>query len=76
MRCKICVEQGLKSTFYPGTAHSTLLGGDFNYYDSDGNYHMHDPNTITQEFSCSNGHRYLESRKQKCPTCYTEISGV
>lgn len=68
MKCPVCQEKGLKSNVYPGGGQSTLMG--FTpYYDEEGNYHIHDPNTITFSYSCSLGHKWKEVSKKECPSC-------
>ena len=65
MFCPGCKEQGLKSKIYVGASTTTLLG--FTpFYDEEGNYHCHDPNTITTSYSCSNGHRWQEYSWGEC----------
>jgi len=60
MICPECKKLGKKSLVYPGACMSTLLAA-IPYYDEDGNYHFNDPNTVTQGYSCSNGHHWSEN---------------
>lgn len=68
MKCPVCVEKGLKSSVYPGMMTSTAMYCP-PYYDEDGNYHSHDGNTHTTNYSCSQGHTWAESSKGTCPSC-------
>ena len=65
MICSECKEQGLKSKVYPGTSSATLMWCP-PFYDEEGNFHNHDANTITSEYSCSNGHSWTESSHGTC----------
>lgn len=67
MKCPQCVEEGKKSTVYPGYGTRTLIGN-YPYYDEDGNYHDHDPNCSTYRYECSNKHIWSEISKQL--TCW------
>lgn len=60
MKCPECVEQGLKSRMYVGYSTRTLMSA-HPFYDEDGNYHHGDPNKTTTNYSCSNGHQWVES---------------
>lgn len=68
MKCPFCQADNQKSQVYPGSASSTLVNFT-RYYDEDGLYHSHDPNTTTRDYSCSNGHKWREKTKHKCPSC-------
>ncbi len=59
MMCPECVKEGKKSCVYIGTSTTTLLAWT-PYYDEDGGYHNENPNRITTQYSCSNGHRWAE----------------
>lgn len=71
MRCPTCKENGEKSRVFPGPTTTTLMSRNV-YYDGDGNYHSHDPNTKTTKYTCSNGHEWTEEITPKCPTCDPE----
>ena len=57
--CPVCQEQGLKSRVYPEGTTSTLIAHQ-PYYDEDGKWVGNDPNTVTQGFRCSRGHRWAK----------------
>jgi hypothetical protein len=60
--CPECQKLGLKSKVFIGGCTSTLLNCGSGYYDEDGDYHPPDPcNTTTCEYTCSNGHTWMES---------------
>jgi len=66
MICKQCQDQGTKSRVTPLGGTETLLG--FNpYYDEEGRYHSHDPNTFTGRYKCSNDHEWIEQETTPCP---------
>ena len=62
MKCPKCEEEGKRSKVYVGGSSSTLLGWT-PYYDEDGNYHNNDPNRITTNYSCSEGHNFMIVRR-------------
>ena len=57
MICPQCEAAGERSRVYPGPVDVTLLAAN-PYYDEDGVYVSDDPNTRTQNFRCSTGHRW------------------
>lgn len=72
MKCPWCVEEGKTSKLYvPMSGISTAMGYE-SYYDEQGKFHRHDPNSFTQELSCSEGHRWVSSQRGGCPSCGTE----
>lgn len=58
--CPECQKQGLTSNVFVGISTSTALYYE-PYYDKEGNYHDENPNLITTEYHCSNGHEWSES---------------
>jgi hypothetical protein len=68
MKCLTCLEEGRKSTITPHGG-STICMGFSPYYDEEGKYHSHDPNTSSFWYSCSNGHEWGESSYRACPSC-------
>ena len=69
MICKKCEEQGLKSKVYINGGMSTTLMGSTPYYDEDGNWHNHNPNTLTSRYYCSNDHIWQETYIGNCDSC-------
>jgi len=67
MKCPTCVEEGEKSLVYSGGRSMTCMGGGAPYWDEDGEYHSHDPNTISTRYSCSRGHVWGKTSKISCP---------
>ena len=65
MICPQCKKKGEKSKVYPGMGTSTLMHCP-PFYDEDGKYHHHDSNRHTQEYSCSNGHKWAEENHGSC----------
>ena len=39
------------------------------YYDEEGKYHHHDPNSSWSNASCSNGHRFFVRSGNRCSNC-------
>jgi len=70
VKCPKCVEEGKKSKIQIGATRRTAMGV-HKYYDEDGNFHLHDPNTSTTFCTCSNGHNFQIEEKDFCPLCGT-----
>lgn len=71
MICPECEKTGQKSKVYGGFGLTTAMFSP-GYYDEDGNYHHHDPNTTTSKYNCSNGHDFtVVSHK----LCWCEVGG-
>lgn len=66
MKCKTCQEQGLTSKVFDQGSTSTLMAFSM-FWDEGGVRHVHDPNTHTYLYSCSNGHRWAEPTIYACP---------
>ena len=65
MICSTCRPEGEVSRVYVGSSWTTLMGG-CSFYDEQGRFHDHDPNTTTIEYRCSRGHRWVEKSKHEC----------
>lgn len=65
MKCPECVKAGQTSRVTVGMSTSTLMSGS-SFYDENGDYHSHDPNTTETDYACSNGHQWQESTRSKC----------
>jgi hypothetical protein len=71
-KCPTCVENGARSrVFVPGHSVATAMAAQ-DFYDEDGNFHHHDPNSRVQQFSCSEGHAWAEVSTSGCRSCGTE----
>jgi hypothetical protein len=70
MKCPTCEAQGTRSIVYVGPSTTTTLSGQV-FYDEDGRFHMHDPNTTTSEYNCSLGHRW--SVQAPAHQCWCEM---
>lgn len=68
MKCARCSEEGKRSKVYVGASSSTLMMGEA-FFDEEGRWHSHDPNTRATQYSCSEGHEWTEGRRDKCPSC-------
>ena len=66
MICPQCKSEDKKSNVYPSPYSLTTSMCSNEFYDSDGKYHSHNPNTVSRQYSCSNGHNWGESIKGKC----------
>jgi len=66
MICKKCESENRKSTISIRNCPVTDLVID-QYYDQDGEYHIHDPNRIISALICSNGHVWDEEIPNNCP---------
>ena len=59
MKCPFCVEENKNSCVYPGVSTSTLLAWTPYHYDENGEVvWSENPNTITTQYRCSNGHTW------------------
>lgn len=47
----------LPSAIHVGMSSTTLMSGS-SFYDGQGRFHSHDPNTSTTNYTCSNGHSW------------------
>lgn len=65
MKCPVCVKEGLRSKVYGGIGLSTLVYYE-PFYDEDGEYHDHDGNAFTADYSCSYGHEFTVTSYKKC----------
>lgn len=65
MICKTCQAEGKKSYVYNRGGSGTLLMWNA-FYDEEGKHHVHDPNTTTYGYECSNGHTWSEEEKHGC----------
>ena len=54
-KCPTCVEHGTRSRLYVNEGSVTLMAT-HDYYDENGDYHFHNPNTQAMSISCSLGH--------------------
>lgn len=68
VKCQTCQADGEQSFVRVGSSATTAMGTDV-FYDEDGRFHCHDPNTTATEFWCSRGHSWTESRQHRCLTC-------
>ena len=58
--CPTCVEEGRKSQINIGQSSTTLMYA-APFYDEEGRYHLHDPNSTRTDYSCSNFHQWTET---------------
>ena len=72
MKCPQCVEKKEESKLTLSITNSTCLAGPSPYYDEQGNYHAHDPNTSFGTFSCSKGHKGKATTWKGCASCKEE----
>lgn len=67
MICDSCKSEGKRSRIEILSSSSTLIAGPSPHYDEDGRFHVHDPNTTTTSFMCSNGHEWTKTAGVYCP---------
>ena len=67
MKCPQCEVAGERSRVYPAGEVVAMGMGANDYYDEDGIYHHHDPNSTNKTYSCSKGHRWGWQYWQRCP---------
>lgn len=66
MRCRECAAADQESRVYVNRSERHAMAWQ-PYYDEDGSYHSHDPNTVATEYTCSNGHTFVITGKVPCP---------
>ncbi len=67
--CPKCKEENKKSfVTSDGVGGTTLLGWS-DYFDEEGLYHSHNPNSNTSFYTCSNGHKFAVSCLDECLNC-------
>lgn len=66
MKCPRCEKEGLKSYYYLSSGGGSTCAGWIPFFDEDGKYHSHDPNTTQSESHCSNGHKFIHKYMSKC----------
>jgi len=66
MKCSECEESNQVSKVYMQGGSTTLMAYT-TYWDEEGIYHDHDPNTHTRSYTCSNGHSWTIKRINPCP---------
>jgi hypothetical protein len=66
--CPECRAEGETCDVYPGILSTTCMSGtNETYYDEYHRLHCHPVNRMTQQWSCSRGHRWVEGVRWKCP---------
>ena len=65
MKCKHCEAEGETSELTLHTSHTTLMCS-LSYYDEEGRFHHHDPNTKSDRVTCSRGHSYEHRATDAC----------
>lgn len=71
MVCPECKKEGRKSTVQMGEGVSTCAYY-IPFFDEEGREHCHDMNITTTEYTCSNGHKWVE---ESSGTCWCGWSG-
>lgn len=71
MRCRYCVKDGKESNLYLKNSSSTDMAGQ-TFYGKDGLFHDHDPNWHSEEYQCSNGHKFMRGILTGCKACGKE----
>ncbi|KAB7755227.1 hypothetical protein [Mycolicibacterium mucogenicum] len=66
MKCPECVKTDQRSKVYCHGSSSTSMGWS-PFYDEDGEYHQHNPNSGEKYYKCSNGHSFTTPVRQACP---------
>ena len=66
LRCPKCVESDQRSKVYDRGG-STWSMGWSPYYAEDGEYHAHNPNSVSVAYECTNGHTFARVYEHACP---------
>lgn len=72
MRCPECEAEGTYSVVYDGPRWVTAMCVE-RYWDEDGRYHLHNPNTVAVSYECSQGHRW--TAKDPAGVCWCGWGG-
>lgn len=71
--CPACSREGHKPEWIQAGHSSTTLMDSRPYWDKQGRYHDHNPNTIMTSYSCSMGHKWSETTEPpSCPSCIAD----
>jgi hypothetical protein len=65
MKCPTCQMEGERSKVYPGGSRQTLAYSP-PMYDEDGKLHIHNPNTVATNYTCSRGHTWTGTAGGSC----------
>ncbi len=71
IKCPECVKEGKTSRLYSEQGGATTDMAWECYYDEKGRYHMHNPNSKSWFYKCSNGHSVCVSKLSGCKSCGT-----
>lgn len=71
MKCSECVKEGKKSIVNVGGTTVTAMATQ-HYFDEDGKEHVHNPNTYSTTYFCSNGHTWGEGERKICWCGYND----
>lgn len=66
MICEQCKQEGKRSQINVGGAGVSTAMAVRYFYDEEGRYHAHDPNSLTITFRCTNGHSWSNTEVDKC----------
>lgn len=64
--CPQCTVESKTSSVREGVSSTTAMWY-APFYDDDGDYHVHDMNYTTTEYTCSNGHQFNVNSSHPCP---------
>lgn len=74
MKCPTCIAEGKTSTVTRGARRSTLMAS-VEFWDENGMHHpRHNPNTVTTDYRCSNGHSWSEKDKEMTTRLAEELA--
>jgi hypothetical protein len=65
MKCPECEKIGNKSKVFIDSSQVTAMGAS-HYYDEEGKYHIHDPNTRKTRYTCSRRHSWIVKKRNSC----------
>jgi len=65
VKCPECMKEGVTSTVRQLSVERTMLHAQ-EFFDEEGQAHIHDPNTFSTVYMCSNNHKWKQSQKNKC----------
>ncbi len=75
MICTKCRDSGQRSIIHILGTKQTQVPRDV-FFDEDGEEHNHNPNIVTTQYRCSNGHRFEERSSWQCHCGWMKLKAV
>ena len=73
MICSECRKHGQRSRVYIIDSYYDLQIAQDRFFDEEGHWHVHDTNTSTTTYQCTNNHKWSETKYSMCWCEKTEM---